>query len=193
MQFYCDIGCDCPFCCSKQKQLQQLLCCLLISMGSDVVSLLILGLTDGHKFTKINADWKSKVTGSDCKTNIWAVKLQRTAIKCIDGHWIKHHLSKCVLGKKHADLSHKKMDVGTVNVWGGGLDTKGEGRNVTSFRRVVSLGGAVLDHSYDTVQLEHMISVDCLEWDWIYQPGLDCYRFLQFSNHFVSVTAELLI
>lgn len=193
MQFYSDFGCDSPFCCSERKQLY-FSCCLQISARSEMASLLILGLTDGHKFTKINADWKSKVTGSDCKTNIWAVKLQRVAIKCNDGHWIKHHLSKCVLEKK--TCWHKSYENGcgwSKCMGGGGRDTKGEGWNVTSFRRVVSLGGAVLDHSYDIVQLEHMISVDCLEWNWIYQPGLDCYRFLQFSNHFVSVTAELLI
>lgn len=119
MHFSSDFGCDSPFCCSKRKQLY-FSCCLQISARSEMASLLILGLTDGHKFTKINADWKSKVTGSDCKTNIWAVKLQSIAMKCIDGHWIKHHLSKCVLEKKHADISHKKMDVGAVNVWGGG-------------------------------------------------------------------------
>lgn len=30
-------------------------------------------------------------------------------------------------------------------------------------KRVASQGGAVLYHPYDIVQLEHMISVDCLQ------------------------------
>lgn len=59
--------------------------------------------------------------------------------------------------------------------------------------RVLGGRSAVLRHPDDTVQLEPMISVDCLHWNGIHQPGSDYHRSLRFSYHFVSVSAELLI
>ena len=47
---------------------------------------------------------------------------------------------------------------------GGDRNKKDAGWNVTSFRReLLRQGGAVLCHPHDTVQLERMISVDCLQ------------------------------
>lgn len=47
---------------------------------------------------------------------------------------------------------------------GGNRNKKDAGWNVTSFRReLLHRGGAVLYHPHDIVQLERMISVDCLQ------------------------------